>query len=125
MFPCLKKKKNSRRRRSLALSFVWPLPSRCERVGLGAPGWGNNYPEHSCDLLGLVNIPKPTPLNFANRLGLFAGTQTAASGRWPLREERLGSADSSSLSGKLVDPSRLASVCSRNLPPIRRMCTRF
>ena len=63
---------------------MWPLPSRCERVGLGAPGWGNNYREHSCDLLGLVNIPEPTPLNFANRLGLLAGTQTAASGRWPL-----------------------------------------
>ena len=62
-------------------SFVWPLPSRCERVGLGAPGWGNNYREHSCDLLGLVSIPEPTPLNFANRLGLLAGgTQTAARG---------------------------------------------
>lgn len=37
----------SGRRRSLSLSFVWPLPSRCERVGLGASGCGNNYPEHS------------------------------------------------------------------------------
>ena len=97
-------------------SFVWPLPSRCERVGLGAPGWGNNYREHSCDLLGLVSIPKPTPLNFANRLGLLAGTQTAASGRWSLGgvgvgAERPWSANSLSLSGKVVDPSRLASVC--------------
>lgn len=63
-------------------SFVWPLPSRCERVGLGAPGWGNNYREHSCDLLGLVSIPEPTPLNFANRLGLLAGGTQTAAGAW-------------------------------------------
>lgn len=98
------------------LSFVWPLPSRCERVGLGAPGCGNNYPEHSCDLLGLVNIPEPTPLNFANQLGVLAGTQRAASGRWPLQKKDWGVLTASSLSGKLVEPSRLASVCPRNLP---------
>lgn len=109
----------------LSHSFVWSLPSSCERVGLGAPGWGNNYPEHSCDLLGLVNIPQSTPLNFASRLGLFAGTQTAASGSWPLGEERLGGADSDSLSGKPVDPARLAAVGPRNVPRIRRMWTDF
>lgn len=106
----------ARGRRSPVLSFVWPLPSRCERVGLGAPGWGNHYPEHSCDLLGLVNIPEPTPLNFANQLGGLAGTQTGASGRWPFQKKDSGVLTAAVSRENLFDPSRLASVCSRNLP---------
>ena len=107
---------SSRRRRSLALSFVWTLPSRCERVGLGAPGWGNNYPEHSCDLLGLVNIPEPTPLNFCKPTWSACRCPDGCVWKVAPSEERLRSADSSRLSGKLVDPQRLASVCPRNWP---------
>lgn len=79
--------------------FLWPLPSRCARAGLGS--WvGAHYTEHSCDLPRLVNIPTPVPLNFANPLGLFAGAQPAASGRRPL-----GGVFTAGLSGKLGEPT--------------------
>lgn len=87
---------------SLPLSFVCPLPSRCARVGLGASGWGDNYPEHSCDLLGLVNTPEPTALTLPTGWVCLLVPRRCV---WNVAP-----------SGGLVEPSWLASVCPRNLP---------